>query len=185
LDDIRQAEEAGEGIRREVENEFRDAVSETKESDIRFEKQRQKVDVEGEGCLVRFNEVEQKAIFSGVRIVNAAQTELQQKGDRLNNEETDRDRRRGQLLQDLPDAFETSPINRALLDISVADSNDNANVDRDELHADEHNPDCHIKRTIWAPEDKRNERKLEIERLVIDIREKVEQRHVEALRVLQ
>jgi hypothetical protein len=42
-----------------------------------------------------------------------------------------------------------SPIDRkALLDVSVADSNDTTNVDRDELQADEHNPDCHIKRTI-------------------------------------
>jgi hypothetical protein len=102
--------------------------------------------------------VQQKATFTGVRIVNAAETELQQKGDRLNNEETDPDRRRGQLLQNLPDAFEMSLIDsRTLFDVSVADSNDNPNVDRDEFQADEHNPDCHIKRTIRAPEDKRNE----------------------------
>jgi hypothetical protein len=100
---------------------------------------------------------------------------MQQKGGRLNNEETGRDRRRGQLLKDLLDAFETSPIDgRTLLDVSVADSNDNAKVNRDELQADEHNADCHIKRTIRALEHKRNEQQLENERLVIDIREKVE-----------
>jgi hypothetical protein len=74
---------------------------------------------------------------------------------------------------------------RALLNVSVGDSNDNANVDRNELQADEHNLDCHIKRTIRALENKQNEQQREIERLVIDIREKVEQRRVGTLRVLQ
>jgi hypothetical protein len=113
-------------------------------------------------------------IFTGVRIVNAAETELQQNGDRLNNEETDRDRRRGESFKGLSDASQTSPIyGRVLLDVSVADSNDKVNVDRDELQADEHNPDCHLERTIRAPEDKQNEQQPEIERLVSDIREKV------------
>jgi hypothetical protein len=75
---------------------------------------------EGEGCFVRFNEVQHKAIFTGVRIVNAAETELQQKGDRLNNDETHRDRQRGQLIKDLPNAIETSSIDaRALLDVCL------------------------------------------------------------------